>query len=57
MSVWRRGRYGRIIGGTRVLELAAQSQEASQGRHSLDVDELAHVEPELAERGEHNTNT
>jgi hypothetical protein len=30
MSVWWRGGFGRIIGGTRVLELAAESREVTQ---------------------------
>jgi hypothetical protein len=28
-SVWRRGEYGRITGGLRVLEAAADNREAS----------------------------
>jgi hypothetical protein len=31
MTMWRRGKYGRISGGTRVLELAADSREATIG--------------------------
>jgi hypothetical protein len=32
MSVWRRGGYGRISGGTRALELAMVSREATPGK-------------------------
>jgi hypothetical protein len=46
--VWWRGGYGRIIGGLRVLELAAESLEASL----VYVDH--HVDTEPAERGQHD---
>jgi hypothetical protein len=55
MCVWKRGGYGRSSGGTRVVKLAAESQEATlgYGARSTSTNMLTSRRPK---GGQHDTN-